>query len=69
MMCLSDMIKATEYRIDHPDFAESSCLHVRLSDAKPHLIVISNEFDSISILVDEWHNVAEAVYKLLEDHK
>jgi len=62
-------MKPTEYMIDNPDFAPSSCLKVKWHDNHIQSITIGNEFDSVEILATEWHDVAEAVYKLMEDHK
>jgi len=60
------MIKPTEYLINNPDFAESSCLRVKWHG---NSISIGNEFDGVEILATEWDDVAEAVYKLMEDHQ
>jgi hypothetical protein len=62
------MITPTEYRVDLPDFAKSSCFHVRWNDGAVPCVIIQNEFDTLAILVDEWQGIAEAVYKLMEDH-
>jgi hypothetical protein len=62
------MIKTTEYRVDHPDFGESSCFRVRWNDGAVSSVTIQNEFATLVILADEWQGIAEAVNKLMEDH-
>ena len=59
-------MKPTEYMIDNPDFAPSSCLRVKWHG---NSISIGNEFEGVEILATEWDDVAEAVYKLMEDHQ